>query len=267
MWARRAHRLAARVTGVRECANASPPRSAPGRRACGPGKWECARLRRAKRDGGSRSNRGACARPKARSAPRPKQRSAPPPPPRAERPPSCVRARGSDVRDQSRIRRAPTGRAGQFQRRGRPDAPTRLACRAQRASTTPPQILSRLARRHRWRRTPRARPRAQARRRAGRPSPALPARSARQLQRQAPPLPGSASTMRGRGRKQGSCSLYVLVTASKVKGRMGAHEKPMRWAEEMWCLGPESNQRHADFQSAALPTELPRRPDRAGGCL
>ena len=26
----------------------------------------------------------------------------------------------------------------------------------------------------------------------------------------------------------------------------------------LWCLGPESNQRHADFQSAALPTELPR---------
>ncbi len=24
-----------------------------------------------------------------------------------------------------------------------------------------------------------------------------------------------------------------------------------------WCPGPESNQRHADFQSAALPTELP----------
>ena len=23
-----------------------------------------------------------------------------------------------------------------------------------------------------------------------------------------------------------------------------------------WCPGPESNQRHADFQSAALPTEL-----------
>ena len=27
----------------------------------------------------------------------------------------------------------------------------------------------------------------------------------------------------------------------------------------MWCLGAESNHRHADFQSAALPTELPRR--------
>ena len=26
----------------------------------------------------------------------------------------------------------------------------------------------------------------------------------------------------------------------------------------MWCLGSELNQRHADFQSAALPTELPR---------
>ena|GEM_PF-6544061 len=25
------------------------------------------------------------------------------------------------------------------------------------------------------------------------------------------------------------------------------------------CPGPESNQRHADFQSAALPTELPGR--------
>ena len=25
-----------------------------------------------------------------------------------------------------------------------------------------------------------------------------------------------------------------------------------------WCLDPESNQGHADFQSAALPTELSR---------
>ena len=27
----------------------------------------------------------------------------------------------------------------------------------------------------------------------------------------------------------------------------------------VWCLGAESNHRQADFQSAALPTELPRR--------
>ena len=29
-----------------------------------------------------------------------------------------------------------------------------------------------------------------------------------------------------------------------------------------WCLGTDLNRRHADFQSAALPTELPRRPGR-----
>jgi hypothetical protein len=27
---------------------------------------------------------------------------------------------------------------------------------------------------------------------------------------------------------------------------------------QRWCRGPESNWGHADFQSAALPTELPR---------
>ena len=31
-----------------------------------------------------------------------------------------------------------------------------------------------------------------------------------------------------------------------------------RYHQEGWCLGAESNHRHADFQSAALPTELPR---------
>ena len=30
----------------------------------------------------------------------------------------------------------------------------------------------------------------------------------------------------------------------------------------MWCPGAESNHRHADFQSAALPTELPGRSSR-----
>ena len=32
---------------------------------------------------------------------------------------------------------------------------------------------------------------------------------------------------------------------------------PMSYARK-WCLRSELNQRHADFQSAALPTELPR---------
>ena len=32
---------------------------------------------------------------------------------------------------------------------------------------------------------------------------------------------------------------------------------------EPWCLRSESNQRHADFQSAALPTELQRHIERS----
>ena len=34
-----------------------------------------------------------------------------------------------------------------------------------------------------------------------------------------------------------------------AQNRTGAHE---------WCRGPDLNRRHADFQSAALPAELPR---------
>ena len=33
--------------------------------------------------------------------------------------------------------------------------------------------------------------------------------------------------------------------------------KNLRFLREKWCPGAESNHRHADFQSAALPTELP----------
>src|SRR5262245_25027978 len=44
-------------------------------------------------------------------------------------------------------------------------------------------------------------------------------------------------------------------------------EKAIKSNQEQWCLGTELNRRHADFQSAALPTELPRlvwpRKDRA----
>src|SRR6185437_9732926 len=36
-------------------------------------------------------------------------------------------------------------------------------------------------------------------------------------------------------------------------------------APEEWCLGADSNHRHADFQSAALPTELPR-PEGSARC-
>ena len=33
--------------------------------------------------------------------------------------------------------------------------------------------------------------------------------------------------------------------------------KPQLFFEKRWCPGADSNHRHADFQSAALPTELP----------
>ena len=32
----------------------------------------------------------------------------------------------------------------------------------------------------------------------------------------------------------------------------------MSYIRTCWCLRPESNQRHVDFQSTALPTELQR---------
>ena len=49
-------------------------------------------------------------------------------------------------------------------------------------------------------------------------------------------------------------------------GRRDSNSLPPPWQggalpnelRPQWCLRPESNWRHADFQSAALPTELPR---------
>ena len=38
--------------------------------------------------------------------------------------------------------------------------------------------------------------------------------------------------------------------------KLGARENPRLSTRILW-LGPESNQRHMDFQSTALPTELP----------
>ena len=55
------------------------------------------------------------------------------------------------------------------------------------------------------------------------------------------PLPfGAGDEARTRYLHLGKVALYQMSYARK------------------WCLRPESNWRHADFQSAALPTELPR---------
>ena len=51
---------------------------------------------------------------------------------------------------------------------------------------------------------------------------------------------GAADEARTRYLHLGKVALYQMSYARK------------------WCLRPESNWRHADFQSAALPTELPR---------
>src|SRR5689334_5376902 len=49
--------------------------------------------------------------------------------------------------------------------------------------------------------------------------------------------------------------------AARTRSRKRAPEIPTPptnfWRYEEWWPGSESNQRHADFQSAALPTELP----------
>ncbi len=48
---------------------------------------------------------------------------------------------------------------------------------------------------------------------------------------------------------------------SRIQARPGLDPGAVPSSTEMgrkWCLGADSNHRHADFQSAALPTELPR---------
>ena len=56
-------------------------------------------------------------------------------------------------------------------------------------------------------------------------------------------------------------------TRWKWSGRRGSDPRPPPWQggalptellPHAWCLGAESNHRHADFQSTALPAELPR---------
>ena len=43
-----------------------------------------------------------------------------------------------------------------------------------------------------------------------------------------------------------------------LDSRLEAICEPLSWTQTKWCLRSESNQRHVDFQSTALPTELQR---------
>ena len=56
----------------------------------------------------------------------------------------------------------------------------------------------------------------------------------------APNKNGAVDETRTRDLRLGKATLYQLSYYRK------------------WCLGAESNHRHVDFQSTALPTELPR---------
>src|SRR6185437_3584383 len=55
----------------------------------------------------------------------------------------------------------------------------------------------------------------------------------------------------------------TAITRQSLSGdSMSVLERSRTSANAMWCPGAESNHRHCDFQSHALPTELPGR--RAG---
>ena len=45
---------------------------------------------------------------------------------------------------------------------------------------------------------------------------------------------------------------------SSVFSKMRNKKRLPQCDKRLWCLEPESNQRHEDFQSSALPTELSR---------
>lgn len=47
----------------------------------------------------------------------------------------------------------------------------------------------------------------------------------------------------------------VTLVKKDMKKKKATH---YAWPLKAWCPEPESNQRHVDFQSTALPTELPR---------
>ncbi len=59
---------------------------------------------------------------------------------------------------------------------------------------------------------------------------------------------GAANEARTRYLHLGKVALYQMSYGRII----------LKYIFQNWCLGSESNQRHADFQSAALPAELPR---------
>ena len=70
-------------------------------------------------------------------------------------------------------------------------------------------------------------------------------------------------------KEQNHCSFFICGAGDEARtryldlGKVALYQ--MSYARK-WCLRSELNQRHADFQSAALPTELQRHIEiRCGG--
>ena len=69
---------------------------------------------------------------------------------------------------------------------------------------------------------------------------------------------GAGDEARTRYLHLGKVALYRMSYTRILVPTVGIEFLRFRNDLELWCLRSESNQRHADFQSAALPTELPR---------
>ena len=67
---------------------------------------------------------------------------------------------------------------------------------------------------------------------------------------------GAADEARTRYLHLGKVALYQMSYSRIYLPLVPTNAFRRSWG---WCLRSELNQRHADFQSAALPTELPRR--------
>ena len=69
---------------------------------------------------------------------------------------------------------------------------------------------------------------------------------------------GAGDEARTRYLHLGKVALYRMSYTRIMVPTVGIEFLQFRNDLELWCLRSESNQRHADFQSAALPTELQR---------
>ena len=74
---------------------------------------------------------------------------------------------------------------------------------------------------------------------------------------------GAGDEARTRYLHLGKVALYRMSYTRILVPTVGIEFLRFRNDHELWCLRSESNQRHADFQSAALPTELQRHIERS----